>query len=330
VICLLGVCDPFGQVSERLLPKATGIKVSESTVRRATERTGAEVRQRLHQANSEAPIGPTTRWPWHNDAEGKTCAYVTADATGIPQQAADGGPADGRMAWVLSVYNPLPEKVAWRNADLKGKPKAQARYLAGLGSLEEFGVLLRRQAAQVGMEKADRWIAISDGGSGLENFLSANFGRVEAVILDFFHASEHLNNLAKALCPKDEAAAKQLADKWCHQLKHEGGAAVLETLEHLAPPGGRWSSAARTCYQEQLGYFRNQSHRMDYPMYIRKGWQIGSGPVESACKRVVGQRLKEAGMRWAEKGSDNVCWLRALYLGTDPQWESFWETQIAA
>ena len=28
------------------------------------------------------------------------------------------------------------------------------------------------------------------------------------------------------------------------------------------------------------------------------GWMIGSGAVESACKTVVGQRLKQAGMRW--------------------------------
>jgi hypothetical protein len=37
---------------------------------------------------------------------------------------------------------------------------------------------------------------------------------------------------------------------------------------------------------------------MDYPRYRSKGWQIGSGPVESACKTVVGQRLKGPGMRW--------------------------------
>jgi hypothetical protein len=48
-----------------------------------------------------------------------------------------------------------------------------------------------------------------------------------------------------------------------------------------------------------LTYFRNQVHRMDYPRYLAHGWQIGSGPVESACKTVVGQRLKGAGMRWA-------------------------------
>jgi len=61
-----------------------------------------------------------------------------------------------------------------------------------------------------------------------------------------------------------------------------------------------------------------------YPAYRAKGWQIGSGPVESACKRVVGQRLKGAGMRWGEDGANAVCHLRALFLGELGPWAAFW------
>ena len=63
---------------------------------------------------------------------------------------------------------------------------------------------------------------------------------------------------------------------------------------------------------------------MDYPGYVAKGWQIGSGPVESACKTVVGQRLKGGGMRWGEGGADAVCHLRALFRSAGGQWEAFW------
>ena len=73
-----------------------------------------------------------------------------------------------------------------------------------------------------------------------------------------------------------------------------------------------------------LTYFENQVHRMDYPSYVAKGWQIGSGPVESACKTVVSQRLKCAGMRWGEEGSEGVCQLRALFLSERGQWDAFW------
>ena len=71
-------------------------------------------------------------------------------------------------------------------------------------------------------------------------------------------------------------------------------------------------------------YFANNLHRMEYPEYAAEGWQIGSGPVESACKTVVG-RLKGAGMRWGEGGTHAVCQVRALYRSENGQWEAFWE-----
>ena len=82
--------------------------------------------------------------------------------------------------------------------------------------------------------------------------------------------------------------------------------------------------AVREKYDTTLNYFRNNVHRMDYPTYVANGWSIGSGAVESACKTVVGQRLKLAGMRWGEDGADALCHLRALYRSEKGQWEAFW------
>jgi hypothetical protein len=53
---------------------------------------------------------------------------------------------------------------------------------------------------------------------------------------------------------------------------------------------------------EVVGYLERNAHRMEYPEYLARGWCIGSGAVESACKTVVGQRLKLAGMRWGKTG----------------------------
>lgn len=58
---------------------------------------------------------------------------------------------------------------------------------------------------------------------------------------------------------------------------------------------------------------------------MAQGWQIGSGPVESACKTVVGKRLCGSGMRWGSPGSHHVCHLRALFLSQPSQWENFWQ-----
>jgi len=68
---------------------------------------------------------------------------------------------------------------------------------------------------------------------------------------------------------------------------------------------------------------------MDYPDYLAKGWQIGSGPVEAACKTVVGNRLKGGGMRWGEPGANAVCHLRAVYLSEPTCWRRFWSGSLA-
>jgi hypothetical protein len=82
----------------------------------------------------------------------------------------------------------------------------------------------------------------------------------------------------------------------------------------------------REAHRVLLVYFANQVHRMDYPAYQKKGWPIGSGPVEAACKQVVNERLKCTGMRWGEPGADSVCHLRAIYRSEPSQWEEFWNS----
>jgi hypothetical protein len=225
------------------------------------------------------------------------------------------------MAWVGKVFNPRAEPT---EASPKPHPPA-ARYQAGLMGLEELGARLRRQAAQVGMDRAEQWVALTDGGNGLDDFMDVHFPRAVRV-LDFYHAAEHLAGLAKAFCGGDAAAAEALTGPWSHQMKHEGGAAILATLEALDLKGR--PAAVLEAHRLVTGYIRNNLHRMDYPRYREEGWQIGSGHIEAACKTVVNQRLKRSGMRWGGDGADAVCHLRALYEGEPGQWGAFWERSI--
>jgi hypothetical protein len=220
------------------------------------------------------------------------------------------------MAYVATLYNP-------RSAHDRRRPEShQVRFLAGFYDLDELGLQLRRQAGQVGWDEAEQQIALSDGGSGLENFFRKNFPRAECII-DFWHAKEYLVELGQALWPEDEAGRRQRVGDWCHRLKHEGGLKIIRLLEQLDE--ATLPVPARAALADCLRYFRNHQHRMDYPRYVANGWQIGSGPVESACKTVVANRLKGSGMRWGEDGSDAICHLRALYLSEHGQWESFWQ-----
>jgi hypothetical protein len=358
VVSLLGqVCDSFEEAATKALPEACGLHLGESTVQHTTEDAGKRLGELLAQGHT---LGKPVGFEWHTDALGRTCAYVGIDAIGVPQQAKGGGQAENRMSYVAMVYNPPPEKekpcvpaqpsesavglpvpgyqpvpeTAAAADALPGHPqgskpkpaKMQARYLSGLYDLDELGQQLRRQAAQVGMERAQQWLALSDAGNGLQEFLRRNFNRPElVVILDFFHPTGYLERLAIALHPGQPEQTQTQTLKWCHLLKHQGGEAMLAVLQGLSVPRRQ---GVKQAYQEALTYFTNHKERMDYPYYLSQGWQIGSGPVESGCKTVVGQRLKLAGMRWRPYGTDAVCHLRALFKSDKGQWDAFWERKV--
>lgn len=311
--------DSFEEAAEKVLPELAGLRLSETTVQRTTEAAGERCGTQLAQGKL---FGGPTPWSWHQDAQGKTCAYVSVDATGVRQQASGGGAAEGRMPYVGTIYNPVPELPEDSPHTPPAGARMQARYVAGLYSLDELSALLRRQAGQVGMSRAERWIGLTDGGNGLEPFVQKSFPLVEVVIIDFWHVADHLGELARTLHPQDEEAAKAQKGRWCHVLKHEGGAAVIKALEAMPLPERR--PAVRAKHAEVLAYLKKNVVRMDYPTYLAKGWLIGSGAVESACKTVVAQRLKLAGMRWREPGTDAVCHLRALYKSERAQWQLFW------
>ena len=313
------VSNSFAEASAKVLPKMAAMKLSESSVQRTSESAGHRLGELLKE---KKVLGGPTPWNWHRDARGKTCAYVGLDATGVPQQGPGGAAAEGRMPYVALVFNPVPDLPEGCPYQAETNAVMKARYLAGLYDLGELGLQMRRQAAQVGMDRAEQWIGLSDGGNGLEHFMTMNFARDIVVILDFWHATEYLSDLAKARHPDDEEKREPLLASWCHTMKEKGGAGILAVLEGLPLPPRK--PTVKSQHETTMNYIRNNVHRMDYPTYVANGWCIGSGSVESACKTVVNQRLKLAGMRWGEDGTDEMCHLRAMFRSETTQWDLFW------
>ena len=63
---------------------------------------------------------------------------------------------------------------------------------------------------------------------------------------------------------------------------------------------------------DQLPYFRDNACRMTYGTFRRKGYFIGSGAIEGACRHIVAQRTKLSGMRWLRTGAADVLTFRCL------------------
>ena len=122
-VALAGTLSSFAEAATKTLPKLAGLVVSESTVERTTERVGQDVGERLAEGQT---FGRNTAWEWSKDADGKTVAYVSADATGVGMQGENGRAVEGRMAAVGMIWN-------------AGKA-GQVRYVCGLvGGLSSVG-----------------------------------------------------------------------------------------------------------------------------------------------------------------------------------------------
>jgi hypothetical protein len=144
---LFGTVASFAEAAEKLLPKASGLRLAESTIERATEAAGGRLGEALA---AGATFGAAADWDWPRDAAGRAVAYVSVDATGVPIQGPGGVEAEGRMAWVGKVYAPRPEPEPEDDTAAGARRPAaagHARYLAGLMGLDE---LVGRPAASPG------------------------------------------------------------------------------------------------------------------------------------------------------------------------------------
>jgi hypothetical protein len=129
------------------------------------------------------------------------------------------------------------------------------------------------------MDRADRWIGLSDGGRSLEDRLRENFPRVAVIILDFVRPAEKLTGLARLVHPKDEDQAEDQARQWRQLLKDEGGtvlAAVLREWEWPRRPG------LREAVDDLAGYLERNAHRMEYPRGHRPGAACRDGHQRKA------------------------------------------------
>jgi len=66
--------------------------------------------------------------------------------------------------------------------------------------------------------------------------------------------------------------------------------------------------------QTEANYFEGNAERMRYPLFRSRGFFIGTGVMEAACKAIIGGRLKRSGMFWTVRGANSIIALRCCRL----------------
>ena len=182
-------------------------------------------------------------------------------------------------------------------------------YRAGLWDATEFGKQQWAEACRRGVDNASYLSSVNDGAAWIWNIVRMCYGNCVEII-DWWHAVEKLWLIAQH---RFDTESKE-ATNWVSAQKQHLIAGCLRTiLGHirlLYPRGGTMPDDVRNAVR----YLFHNRKRMRYRLFRKAGYPIGSGTVESACKHVVQQRLKQSGMRWSRSGAQAMLALRSTLL----------------
>ena len=243
------------------------------------------------------------------DANGEVdVVYVLADGTGLPlrRSALKGVKGKNGKAKTREVKLGV---VFIGGVDSEGRPfrlQDTTTYVATTHRWGKFMKFLRAEFDRRFGKKPRRVVFLSDGGKWLRSVKLNEFPFATA-ILDFFHATEHLEPVLVALgLRKGTTKYKEKFRYYCKRIKAGKIESVIKSAEDACTKS-KWKDMRKA-----LKYFRDNVDRMHYDEYIRDGLFIGSGPVESGCKTVLGARLKQSGMFWSLRGAKGMIPLRTL------------------
>lgn len=163
------------------------------------------------------------------------------------------------------------------------------------GVAAEVGAILRARPKL-------RLLKLADGVVDNWTFLAEQLPPGEELI-DFFHASEHVHEAIASVYGDATLETQFRSHKLRVQLRDDvnGVDKVIRAMKHLAS-----KHPQKKLVRRALIYFRTNRARMRYAELKAKGFPIGSGVVEAACKTLVTQRLKLSGMRWSTAGAQAV------------------------
>jgi hypothetical protein len=204
------------------------------------------------------------------------------------------------------------------------QPKDHRHAVAWGGGVNEAGRLLRRHAAQVGIDHARQKLGLTDGAPWIARQLDANLPMLTARLLDFYHLAQHVHQTANACLGEGTAAAHAWALARLHEARHDGPAPVLSAAAALGKSVR--SPGKRRSLRRLRRYIADRVAMLDYPAARRRGWDIGSGPTEAMGKNLAA-RLKGVGMKWDLNHASDLMNLAALYESGQAQ--DYWAKAAA-
>lgn len=306
----LGVGSEFGNAN-RLLQRWSGVSVSEKTLANHVEAYGSAL------VEAEAEVAVEGACPIRSSlstaattAPPRPVFYIGADGIHTPMR--QGGTCEAKVGVMFWDADHL--RIAKTRAIIKAR-----EYVATLEGVEGFREQLNRCYVATVEAEPHQVVFLGDGAHWL--WLMASLLFPDAIqILDFFHVSEYLWEVARAAFVGQAENQKAWVETQQAALKQSQWPAVVKAAQRLPPT----SDDLAATVERLVSYLTNNQSRIDYQRYLQQNLMIGSGIVESSNRRIVTMRLKQSGMFWSKRGAEAVMSLRACYLSGSQRWHDFW------
>lgn len=241
--------------------------------------------------------------------------------------------------WGLKPRNKQADRVEWREmksaiffrvdqrcASQSGRRMIlEKNYEACRGGPDEFARVVYAEALRRGLNQAQRVYVVADGGVWIWNIVKDRFSDAVGV-LDFYHASEHLWAVGRAMF-KDEEQCRAWVEPLLHSLAHGGEADVLSSLEDLQALCASLDKEPRETVERTIHYFQDHRDHLHYQDVESQGCPKGSGAMESTCSQYQ-DRFKRTGQFWTLPGEKNLLLLELARRNDD--WDEIWEQPLVA
>jgi len=285
LMCMMGQSQVFAD-GEELFLKMMGITVSGMQIQRVSECYGEHI-----EADHIRYIETGDTPPSIADKK-KDTVYVMVDGSMLFTR--EEGWKEIKVGRVFSGKD-------CAQVQEKRNEIVQSHYVCHLGEHREF---LKKFECYV--EDYTKKVCIADGAIWIWNWAEDTYPEM-IQILDFYHAIEKLSGYATEQITDIKQRA-QWVDKQKELLLDNKAETVLKTIGQQQG----LTEAAEKQRKAVLSYYENNLKRMQYKTFREAGYMIGSGPIESAHRNVVQQRLKLSGQQWSMKGAQQIVNLRAF------------------
>lgn len=309
VAMLIGRCaaeHPFARAEASFLAY-TGLAVDARQFPRLAERIGPLVERFLR-----------TNTPSQEKAPPRV--YVATDGTGAPLRHEElkgrkGRQPDGTAqthevkVGAIFTQHPVTGEKPWRDLDSN-------TYVATTQRAEPFGHMMHDEfRRRFSASPPDEVVFLGDGAAWNWELRRVFFPRSIGIV-DFYHAAEHVGEVVELIQDRHSPEGRKRRRRWVKLLLRGRLEVFLKEARAAFPPGREHAG------QKALDYFEKNRERMQYKAFRDRGFFIGSGVVEAACKTIVTQRLKGSGMHWSERGLSNILSIRTALLSR--RYDEFW------